>query len=49
MERDQKVKGREMDTAAAKVKEKEKVNPPARKQAGKKVDVKCRTIAWNRP
>jgi len=47
MERGQKAKGREMDTAKAKGKA--QVNQPARKKEGRKADVKSRTIAWNRP
>jgi hypothetical protein len=47
MERGQKARGREMDTAKAK--EKAQVNQPARKKEGRKADVKRRTIAWNRP
>jgi len=49
MERGQKAKGREMDTAKEKEKEKAQVNQPARKKEGRKADVKRRTIAWNRP
>jgi hypothetical protein len=49
MERDQKAKGREMDTAKEKAKAKAQVNQPARKKEGKKADVKRRTIACNRP
>jgi hypothetical protein len=43
MERVQWAKGREMGTA--KEKGKEQVSPPARKQAGKKADVKCEAMA----
>jgi len=49
MEKGQKAKGREMDTAKGKGKGKTQVNQPARKKAGKKADVKRRTIALNRP
>jgi hypothetical protein len=42
MERGQKDRGREMDTAKAKGKV--QVNQPVRKKEGRKADVKCRTI-----
>jgi len=47
MEKGRKAKGREMDTARARVKT--QVNQPARKKEGKKADVKRRKIASNRP